>query len=120
MSGAILKDANPSRASLSVNLLLAIQFSFIVQISPYDLNHFKVLESWLQSGTIAAMECLSLDTCDSLSEAAITELVARHGHQLQALNLGGHSRLLEYFWISNIPRLSNIKVCVLTIMEFWR
>jgi hypothetical protein len=44
----------------------------------------------MQSGTINNIEYLSMDTCDSLSELALTELVAIHGNQFKALNLGGH------------------------------
>ena len=44
----------------------------------------------MESNTINNIEYISLDTCDSFSEFALIELVARHGHQLKALNLGGH------------------------------
>ncbi|KAI3422357.1 hypothetical protein GPALN_012879 [Globodera pallida] len=77
----------------------------------------QVLENWMQSGTIASMEFLSLDTCDSLSELAISQLVARHGHQFQALNLGGHSKLLEYFWMGGIPRLNSVRVLAMGVAE---
>lgn len=76
----------------------------------------EVLENWLQSGTMNNIEFLSLDTCDCLSELALNELVARHG-QFKALNLGGHSKLLEYFWMSSIPRLCNIQVLVMGVAE---
>ena len=63
------------------------------------------------------MKFLSLDTCDSLSELALSQLVARHGHQFHALNLGGHSKLLEYFWMSGIPRLDSVRVLVMGVAE---
>ena len=77
----------------------------------------QVMESWLQSAAINNVEYLCMDTCDSLSELALTELVARHGHQLKALNLGGHSKLLEYFWMNAIPRLTNVQVLVMGVAE---
>uniref|UniRef100_A0A183BZY2 F-box domain-containing protein n=1 Tax=Globodera pallida TaxID=36090 RepID=A0A183BZY2_GLOPA len=60
----------------------------------------QVLENWMQSGTIASMEFLSLDTCDSLT-----------------LNLGGHSKLLEYFWMGGIPRLNSVRVLAMGVAE---
>lgn len=61
------------------------------------LEHFtdQVLEDWIESGTINNIEYLSLDTCDSLSELALTELVAAHGDHLKALNLGGHRHVFR-------------------------
>ncbi|TMS36113.1 hypothetical protein L596_003363 [Steinernema carpocapsae] len=74
-------------------------------------EHFndQVLDTWMQSGAMSNIQYLNLDTCDSLSEATLTELVSRHGHQLHGLNLGGHHKLLEYFWMNMIPKLRNIK-----------
>ncbi|CAD5220219.1 unnamed protein product [Bursaphelenchus xylophilus] len=77
----------------------------------------QALEAWMQSGKINNMQYLSLDSCDSLSEGAVTEMVLRHGLQLYALNLGGHYRLLEYFWMNMIPHLRNIRVLVMGIAE---
>lgn len=55
----------------------------------------------MQSGKINTLQYLSLDTCDLLNEASLTEFVLRHGHQLMGLNLGGHHKLLEYFWMNS-------------------
>uniref|UniRef100_A0A1I7ZIX4 F-box domain-containing protein n=2 Tax=Steinernema glaseri TaxID=37863 RepID=A0A1I7ZIX4_9BILA len=83
------------------------------------LEHFtdQVLETWMQSGAMNNIQFLNLDTCDSLNETVLTELVTRHGHQLHALNLGGHHKLLEYFWMNMIPKLRNIKVLVMGVAE---
>lgn len=69
----------------------------------------QVIEAWMQAGTISTIQYLSLDTCDSLDENTLCEMVIRHGHQLHALNLGGHHNLLEYFWMNMIPKLKNIR-----------
>jgi len=76
-----------------------------------------VLEAWMQSNSINSLQYLSLDTCDSLNEPALTEFVLRHGHQLHGLNLGGHHKLLEYFWMHSIPKMRNIRVLVMGIAE---
>nr|CAD2192247.1 unnamed protein product [Meloidogyne enterolobii] len=77
----------------------------------------QVLDRFMESNTINNIEYLSLDTCDSLSEFALTDLVARFGHQLKALNLGGHGKLLEYFWMNSITRLNNVCVLVMGVAE---
>ncbi|CAJ0590116.1 unnamed protein product [Cylicocyclus nassatus] len=77
----------------------------------------QVLEAWLQSGALANLQFINLDTCDSLNEAALTEMIVRHGSQLQGLCLGGQHKLLEYFWMNVIPQLKNIKVIVMGIAE---
>lgn len=64
----------------------------------------------MRSGALNSLQYLSLDSCDSLSDTTLTEFIHRYGYQLNALNLGGHHKLLEYFWCSNvIPKLKNIK-----------
>lgn len=77
--------------------------------SKHLLAHFQVLEAWLGSDSIVNLQYLNLDTCDSLNEASITDLISRMGNQLLGLNLGGHHKLLEYFWTNMIPKLKNIK-----------
>uniref|UniRef100_A0A915EPC4 F-box domain-containing protein n=1 Tax=Ditylenchus dipsaci TaxID=166011 RepID=A0A915EPC4_9BILA len=77
----------------------------------------QVLEAWMQSGTINTLQYLSLDTCDSLTENILSEFVSRHGYQLSGLNLGGHHKLLEYFWMNMIPKLKNIRILVMGMAE---
>ncbi|EJW79683.1 hypothetical protein WUBG_09407 [Wuchereria bancrofti] len=77
----------------------------------------QVLEAWLASDSIVNLQYLNLDTCDSLNEASLTDLISRMGNQLLGLNLGGHHKLLEYFWTSMIPKLKNIKVLVMGTAE---
>lgn len=66
----------------------------------------------MQASTFNCMQYLSLDTCDSLTENALCELISIHGRQLLGLNLGGHHKLLEYFWMSVIPNLKNIRYLI--------
>ncbi|VDM78206.1 unnamed protein product [Strongylus vulgaris] len=77
----------------------------------------QVLEAWLQSGALGNLQFINLDTCDSLNEGALTEMIVRHGSQLQGLCLGGQHKLLEYFWMNMIPQLKNIRVIVMGIAE---
>ncbi|XGW01955.1 hypothetical protein V3C99_014213 [Haemonchus contortus] len=77
----------------------------------------QVLEAWLQSGALANLQFINLDTCDSLNEQALTDMIVRHGPQLQGLCLGGQHKLLEYFWMNMIPQLKNIRVIVMGIAE---
>ncbi|CAI4223961.1 unnamed protein product [Auanema sp. JU1783] len=77
----------------------------------------SVLESWMQSNAMNNLRFLGLDTCDSLNETALTDLIIRYGKQLEGLILGGHHKLLEYFWMNMIPQLRNIKVLVMGIAE---
>ncbi|VDK45884.1 unnamed protein product [Anisakis simplex] len=77
----------------------------------------QVVEAWMASEAIANIKYLNLDTCDSLNEASLTDLVTRFGHQILGLNLGGHHKLLEYFWMNMIPKLHNIRVLVMGIAE---
>ncbi|VDM46372.1 unnamed protein product [Toxocara canis] len=81
-----------------------------------DMND-QVVEAWMASESIANIKYLNLDTCDSLNEACLTELITRFGHQILGLNLGGHHKLLEYFWMNMIPKLRNIRVLVMGIAE---
>lgn len=57
----------------------------------------KVIEEWMEAGTISTVQYLSLDTCDSLSENSLTEMIVRHGHQFHAMHLGGQHKVLEEF-----------------------
>ena len=78
----------------------------------------EVIEAWMQSGAINSMQFLSLDSCDSLTDNALSELIHSYGYQLNALNLGGHHKLLEYFWCSNvIPKLKNINILIMGMAE---
>lgn len=70
---------------------------------------FQVVEAWMASESISNIKYLNLDTCDSLNEGSLTELVTRFGHQILGLNLGGHHKLLEYFWMNMIPKLRNVR-----------
>uniref|UniRef100_A0A915A8Y5 F-box domain-containing protein n=2 Tax=Parascaris univalens TaxID=6257 RepID=A0A915A8Y5_PARUN len=81
-----------------------------------DMND-QVVEAWMASESISNVKYLNLDTCDSLNEGSLTELVTRFGHQILGLNLGGHHKLLEYFWMNMIPKLRNIRVLVMGIAE---
>lgn len=85
------------------------------------LEHFTdaVLEAWMQSGSLNSLQYLSVDSCDSLTDIALAELIHIYGYQLQALNLGGHHKLLEYFWCSNvIPKLKNIRLFEFLCLNF--
>ncbi|WKY10059.1 hypothetical protein Q1695_002425 [Nippostrongylus brasiliensis] len=77
----------------------------------------QVIEAWMQSGAFANLQYINLDTCDSLNEQALTDMIARHGPQLYGLCLGGQHKLLEYFWMNMIPQLKNIRVIVMGIAE---
>uniref|UniRef100_A0A9J2P1N5 F-box domain-containing protein n=1 Tax=Ascaris lumbricoides TaxID=6252 RepID=A0A9J2P1N5_ASCLU len=81
-----------------------------------DMND-QVVEAWMASESISNIKYLNLDTCDSLNEGSLTELVTRFGHQILGLNLGGHHKLLEYFWMNMIPKLRNVRVLVMGIAE---
>lgn len=72
-------------------------------------NSFQVLEAWIQSGAFANVQFINLDTCDSLNEQSLTDMIIRHGPQLHGLCLGGQHKLLEYFWMNMIPQLKNIR-----------
>uniref|UniRef100_A0A183FSS4 F-box only protein 38 n=1 Tax=Heligmosomoides polygyrus TaxID=6339 RepID=A0A183FSS4_HELPZ len=75
------------------------------------------LEAWIQSGAFANVQFINLDTCDSLNEQSLTDMIIRHGPQLHGLCLGGQHKLLEYFWMNMIPQLKNIRVIVMGIAE---
>ncbi|CAJ0577769.1 unnamed protein product, partial [Mesorhabditis spiculigera] len=76
-----------------------------------------VLDAWMNSGACNNIQYLNLDTCDSLNEPMLSEFIMRHGQQLRGLNLGGHHKLLEYFWINMIPQMKEINVLVMGIAE---
>ena len=54
---------------------------------------------------------LSLSPSRSLlfHDPSFPDFTMRCGHQLRGLCLGGHHKLLEYFWMNMIPQLRNIK-----------
>lgn len=100
-----------------ISMLTRLQHVRLLDASWLENFTDQVLEAWIQSGTISNIQYLNLDTCDSLSETALTELVMRYGHQLHGLILGGHDKLLEYFWMNMIPKLKNIRIIVMGIAE---
>lgn len=100
-----------------ISILTRLQHIRLLDASWLENFTDAVLEAWIQSGTISTVQYLNLDTCDSLSESALTELVMRYGHQFLGLNFGGHDKLLEYFWMNMIPKMKNIRVIVMGIAE---
>lgn len=64
---------------------------------------------WIESGAYVNVKYLDLDTCDSLRDGVINDFLIRHGAALNSLNLGGHHRLTENFWMHCFPRVSNIR-----------
>uniref|UniRef100_A0AC35U5B5 F-box domain-containing protein n=1 Tax=Rhabditophanes sp. KR3021 TaxID=114890 RepID=A0AC35U5B5_9BILA len=77
----------------------------------------RVMDDWMQANTMNNLMYINLDTCDSLNEPILTDFVMRYGKQIIALILGGHQKLLEYFWMNMIPNLSNAHVLVMGIAE---
>ncbi|CAI5454184.1 unnamed protein product [Caenorhabditis angaria] len=77
----------------------------------------QVLEAWQNSNSMGSLQFLNLDTCDSINEQALVDMIKRHGHQFHGLCLGGQHKLLEYFWMNMIPQLKNIRVLVMGIAE---
>uniref|UniRef100_A0A1I7TJ08 F-box domain-containing protein n=1 Tax=Caenorhabditis tropicalis TaxID=1561998 RepID=A0A1I7TJ08_9PELO len=77
----------------------------------------QVLEAWQNSNAMGSLQFLNMDTCDSLNEQALVDMIKRHGHQFHGLCLGGQHKLLEYFWMNMIPQLRNIRVMVMGIAE---
>ncbi|KAH7731969.1 Protein T28B4.1 b [Aphelenchoides avenae] len=116
-----LEELNICATELSTETIISVltRLQHLRWLDASWLENFtdQVLEAWMQSGTISNMQHLSLDTCDSLTENCLAEMVTRHGHQFHALNLGGHHKLLEYFWMNMIPKLRNIRVLVMGIAE---
>jgi hypothetical protein len=68
-----------------------------------------VMQRWLDSGAMSNVVYLDLDTCDQLREKMINDLLNRYGAQFIALNLAGHHRLTENFWMHGLRYLPNIR-----------
>lgn len=100
-----------------ISMLTRLQHVRLLDASWLESFTDAVIEAWMQAGTLSTVQYLNLDTCDSLSENALTELVMRYGHQFFGLNLGGHDKLLEYFWMNMIPKLKNIRIIVMGTAE---
>ncbi|CAB3399547.1 unnamed protein product [Caenorhabditis bovis] len=77
----------------------------------------QVLEAWQNANAMGSLQFLNLDTCDSLNEQALVDMIKRHGHQFHGLCLGGQHKLLEYFWMNMMPQLGNVRVLVMGIAE---
>uniref|UniRef100_A0A915K592 F-box domain-containing protein n=1 Tax=Romanomermis culicivorax TaxID=13658 RepID=A0A915K592_ROMCU len=77
----------------------------------------QVMEAWINSNACSNLTALDLDTCDSLSEPILTDFLNRFGFQMIGLGLGGHHKLVEHFWLTNLPILSHIKILVMGIAE---
>ncbi|PAV80934.1 hypothetical protein WR25_04772 isoform D [Diploscapter pachys] len=100
-----------------VFILTRLQYLRWLDVSLLENMTDQVIEAWMQSNTMNALQYLNMDTCDSLNEQALTDMIMRYGHQLHGLCLGGHHKLLEYFWMNMIPQLRNIRVLVMGIAE---
>jgi len=116
-----LEELDIRATELSAETLISM-LSRLPQLRWLDaswLEYFtdQVLEEWMQCGSIANLTHLSLDTCDSLTENCLSDFVTAHGHQLAALNLGGHHKLLEYFWMNAIPKLRDVRTLVMGMAE---
>uniref|UniRef100_A0A0N5A3I4 F-box domain-containing protein n=1 Tax=Parastrongyloides trichosuri TaxID=131310 RepID=A0A0N5A3I4_PARTI len=77
----------------------------------------RVMDDWMNSGALKNLQYLNLDTCDSLNEPVLIDFVVRYGLQMVGLILGGHHKLLEYFWMNMIPNLRNVNILVMGIAE---
>uniref|UniRef100_A0A8R1XUB8 F-box domain-containing protein n=1 Tax=Onchocerca volvulus TaxID=6282 RepID=A0A8R1XUB8_ONCVO len=100
-----------------ISILTRLKYLMWLDASWLENMNDQVLEAWLSSDSIVNLHYLNLDTCDSLNEASLTDLISRMGNQLLGLNLGGHHKLLEYFWTNMIPKLKNIKILVMGTAE---
>ncbi|VDK66686.1 unnamed protein product [Onchocerca ochengi] len=116
-----IEELNICGTELSSDALISIltRLKYLIWLDASWLENMndQVLEAWLSSDSIVNLHYLNLDTCDSLNEASLTDLISRMGNQLLGLNLGGHHKLLEYFWTNMIPKLKNIKVLVMGTAE---
>ncbi|MCP9265352.1 hypothetical protein DINM_020627 [Dirofilaria immitis] len=116
-----IEELNICGTELSSDALISIltRLKHLIWLDASWLENMndQVLEAWLGSESIVNLQYLNLDTCDSLNEGSLTDLISRMGNQLLGLNLGGHHKLLEYFWTTIIPKLKNIKVLVMGTAE---
>jgi hypothetical protein len=112
-----IQELNITATELSTEVLIAIltKLTHLRWLSAGFLEGFndQVMEAWLESGASANMRELDLNTCDGIAEHLLTEFIARTGHQITGLNLGGHHRLVENFWSTNIPKMPNIKTLIM-------
>uniref|UniRef100_A0A914X6M2 Uncharacterized protein n=1 Tax=Plectus sambesii TaxID=2011161 RepID=A0A914X6M2_9BILA len=112
-------DINGTELSAETITSLLTRLPHLRWLNAAWLENFsdQVLETWMNSGAVNNIQFLNLDTCDLLNEPAITDFITRHGHQLLGLNLGGHHKLLEYFWMNMVPKLRNIRTLAMGIAE---
>ncbi|CDW59172.1 F-box-like domain containing protein [Trichuris trichiura] len=116
-----IEELNIAATDVSSECLTSIltRLPNIRWLSASVLEHFtdQVLDSWMKSGNCSKLVAIDLDTCDMLSDGALTEFIKRHGHQLTGLNLGGNEKLLEQFWLNVLPMMPSLELLIMGMAE---
>ncbi|VDP05948.1 unnamed protein product [Soboliphyme baturini] len=108
-----IEELNISATELSSECLISLltRLPKLRWLSATFLENFndQVMEAWIHAGTYTNLIALDLDTCDSLSEKALSDFIYRQGPKLRGLNLCGNEKLLEHFWLTTIPITKKIE-----------
>ncbi|XP_064599717.1 F-box/LRR-repeat protein fbxl-1-like isoform X2 [Liolophura sinensis] len=78
-----------------------------------------ILEKMVEKGKLNKLMALDISNTPALSESAIYNFLRANGKGLRGLMLAGKPKLTENFWLDVIPKLKQIKICVLGTADGW-
>lgn len=76
-----------------------------------------VLTQWLNSGKVATLRSLDLDSSDNLTEDMLGKFLERVGSQLEGLALSGMGHVTDTLWNQYLPKLRSAKILVMGTSE---
>jgi len=76
-----------------------------------------VLTQWMNSGKVATLRSLDLDSSDNLTEDMLGKFLERVGGQLEGLALSGMGHVTDTLWNQYLPKLRSAKILVMGTSE---
>jgi hypothetical protein len=76
-----------------------------------------VITQWMNSGKVASLRCLDLDSSDNVTEDMLGKFIERFGGQLEGLSLSGMGHVTDTLWNAQLQRLTSARILIMGTAE---
>jgi len=76
-----------------------------------------VLAKWMESGKMATLRALDVDSSDNITEDMLNKFIGRYGEQMEGLCFSGMGHVTDSLWNSGLNKLSNARILVMGTSE---